>query len=326
MAYQLNFIKKYAPNISNEAEDHANKTSPDFYQDYALTTTNENHIDTLIQKGSFRVKRAVASNPNIKDRHLDQLIDDENSEIRTAVASNPRAKTKHLLKAIENSQDPFDIRDMVNLPTATADVIHGIARNNHFGWYDKNDLLSSVITKKYHQITANHLDDLIGNFGGNLDRSTIKQIIGHPSATAEIQSNYLRQHPYSVDSDTIKNIIDSGKVSSDELVKFYHNDITNYNIRDAMIKHSKNPDFHEKLANSFDSENQPEDSAILAMAKHSPESAQLMLLNNKKINSKKKIWIAFRTKHAAVHQAALKFPDDDIRKFADANINFRRNV
>lgn len=321
----LKFVKKFVPNLSNDAENHVNKTSPAYYQNYALTTTNDAHIDALIKKGGFRVKEAIASNPNIKDHHLDRLFDDEDAKIRAAAARNPNAKTSHLAKAIENSSDYLETRDMIDLPTATADVIYNIARNNHLGWYDKNDLISNVISQKRGEITSNHLDDLISNFGGNLNMSTIKKIIRHPSATADIQSNYLKQHPNSVDNDTIAAIIDSSKVSSDDLVNFYHN-ASNRHIRNEMIEHSTNPDFHEKLVNSFDENttNSHIGESVSTIAKYSPETAQLKFMNNKNIMTEHKALLAYVTPHRSVHQVGLVSPDEEIRELAGMNRHFRK--
>ena len=97
----LEFIKRYVPDLSKEAEDHAYKTSADYIEDYAGTITNQDHIRKLLDHKDQFVNIAAARNPNANSDIIDYALNNGRYSIKTAAMKNPSATPRHIDMALE---------------------------------------------------------------------------------------------------------------------------------------------------------------------------------------------------------------------------------
>ncbi len=97
MSKQLDFIKRYAPNISQEAKQFA--ASGIGLRDYMRETNNREHIDKGLDHWDSKIRQAAAFNPNATKDQIHKALDDIEA-VRGAAMGNPSATKEHLDRGI----------------------------------------------------------------------------------------------------------------------------------------------------------------------------------------------------------------------------------
>jgi hypothetical protein len=85
---QLDFIKQYAPKISDEAEDFMTKNNSLY--GYAKLTKNAAHISKLLRHDDIDVVASAARNKNATHENIKKALDHDEPRIRKISAMHPR--------------------------------------------------------------------------------------------------------------------------------------------------------------------------------------------------------------------------------------------
>ena len=110
----IDFIKKYAPNLSPEALDYIKSTSKEYIKEYAQTTNNTEHISKLINHTNLDVVSAVAMNPNLTDINIDVLLDNCFDGVREIAAMHYKCSKENIDKALIDISSKVKIAAMNN--------------------------------------------------------------------------------------------------------------------------------------------------------------------------------------------------------------------